>query len=169
MVEKLQLWWQKIIQHPFIATGIIGFIALVFSGYWFHWAWTGFNKTLWDWMQLLIIPVALALVAIWFNRNERKNEQRIASDNQHEIALQSYLDRMSELLMKENLRTSNPNDEVRSVARVRTLTILHQLDGDRKGSVVQFLHESNLIGPTPDKRIVDIKGAFLDKAWFKKP
>src|SRR5260370_15437641 len=55
MGAKLQSWWQKIKHHPFIATGMIGLIALIFSGYWFHWAWTGFNKTLWNWMQLLLI------------------------------------------------------------------------------------------------------------------
>src|SRR5438874_719490 len=107
-----------------IVAACIGVVALIFAGYWFHWVWTGFNKTLWDWMQLLIIPVALALVAVWFNRIERKNEQFIASDNQRETALQGYLDRMSELLLKEDLRLSNPDDEVRNVARVRTLTLL---------------------------------------------
>ncbi len=155
-MEAMRSWWQQIKQHPFIVTGIIGFIALVFSGYWFHWAWTGFNKTLWDWMQLLLIPVALALVAIWFNRNERKNEQEIASDNRQEAALRAYLDRLSELLMKEGLRASKPGDEVRTAARARTLTILRQLDAFRKADVIKFLYESNLISVDADKCIIDL-------------
>ncbi len=166
MGAKLQSWWQKIKHHPFIATGMIGLIALIFSGYWFHWAWTGFNKTLWDWMQLLLIPVALALVAIWFNRNERLNEQQIASENRQEAALQAYLDRLAELLMKEGLRTSKPKDEVRIAARARTLTILRQLDAFRKAEVIKFLYESDLIGVDADNCVIDLAGANLREASF---
>src|SRR3712207_6525243 len=40
--------------------------------------WTGFGtRTLWDWLQLLIIPVVLAVGAYLFNRAERRNELRI--------------------------------------------------------------------------------------------
>jgi uncharacterized protein YjbI with pentapeptide repeats len=166
MGTRLRSWWQKIKRHPFIVSGIIGFIVLIFSGYWFHWSWTGFNKTLWDWMQLLIIPVALALVAIWFNRNERINEQKIASDNRQESALQAYLDRLSELLMKERLRTSKPEDEVRIAARARTLTILRQLDEFRKVDVIKFLYESDLISVDADKCVIDLAGANLREASF---
>lgn len=60
-------------------------------------------------MQLLIIPVALALIAFWFNRVERSSEQAIATDNQQETALQAYLDNMSELLLKDDLRESKPD------------------------------------------------------------
>ena len=66
------------------STVTVGFvvIAFVFAAYNFHWSVTGFsNKTLWDWMQLLIISFALAAFAIWVNRVEKKNDQAIASDN----------------------------------------------------------------------------------------
>ena len=59
VVLRLRARWQRIKRHSFTAVGIIAFIALIFLVYWFHWTWTGFNKTLWDWMQLLIIPLCL--------------------------------------------------------------------------------------------------------------
>jgi hypothetical protein len=38
-------------------------------------AWTGFGgepaKTLWDWLQLLIVPAVLALGALWFNYTQK--------------------------------------------------------------------------------------------------
>ncbi len=68
------------------------------------------------------------------------------TDNQRETALQAYIDKMSELLLKENLRESAEDSEVRQIARVRTITILRRLGADRKGSVLQFLHEAGLIG-----------------------
>ena len=60
-------------------------------------------------------------------------------DNQRETALQTYIDKMSELLLEKHLRTSQPEEEVRKIARVRTLTVLRGLDANRKGSVLQFL------------------------------
>src|SRR5260370_36550438 len=126
---------------------VIALIVGIIGGYIFNWGRAGVSrKTLWDWLQLLIIPLALAIIAILFNRSERKNEQRIASDNQQEAALQEYIKEMSELLLHGKLRESQPGDEVRTIARVRTLTILPRLDKGRKNSVLQFLYESERIG-----------------------
>src|SRR5258706_13159532 len=123
---------------------------------------TGFEtKTLWDWMQLLIIPLFLAGGAFFLNRSERKTEREIAKDRQQEEALQSYLDRMAELLLKEKLRTTR-NKEVRNVARTRTLTMLRGLDATRKGFVLRFLQDANLIAK--GKNIVNLEGADLTGA-----
>lgn len=111
------------------------------------------GKTLWDLLQLLIIPLALAVIAYLFNRSERKNEQSIALDNQQEAMLQGYLDKMSELLLREKIREPvfkrafpfEAQNEAQHVARARTLTILSKLDASRKRSVIQFLDESDLI------------------------
>jgi uncharacterized protein YjbI with pentapeptide repeats len=162
-------------------------IALIIAGYWFD--WTGFNvysviwlpkptkgislpitkleeqqpaKTLWDWLQLLIIPFALAIIAIFFNRAERKNEQRITLDNQQEAALQGYINEMSELLLEKHLRESKEGDEVRTIARVRTLTVLPRLDELRKRSILQFLYESGLIAK--NKRVITLEEADLSGA-----
>src|SRR2546421_3181607 len=133
------------------------------------------GKTLWDWLQLLIIPVVLALAAFLFNsattRSEQKitaqryeNDQEIAADKQKEDLLQTYLDRMSELLLKHDLRaSSDPKGEVRYIARSRTLTVLSRLDANRKKSLLQFLHESDLINATMGS-IVQLEGADLSDA-----
>ena len=99
-------------------TGVLLFLctlctALIFAAYHFDWTGTGFtNKTLWDWLQLLIIPLALAIIALLFNlastRTEQKianqryeQDQKIALDKQREDLLQTYLNRMSELLLEK--------------------------------------------------------------------
>jgi uncharacterized protein YjbI with pentapeptide repeats len=146
-------------------------------------AWTGFGdytgplikdnrgKTLWDWMELLIIPIVLGFGALWFNRSERKNdrkiaeernknEQEIAADRMREAALQTYIDRMTELLLEKDLRKSKPEDEVRDVARTRTLTTLRILDPVRKGLLVRFLTEAELI--RKDSPVVNLSGADLN-------
>jgi len=150
-----------------VGVGLVyGLIQVILIGY--SASWTGFTtKTLWDWMELLIIPLVLAGGVFYLNRSERaverriaedrtkedrrladdraKLEREIATDRQQEAALQAYIDRMAELLLKEELRNSEENEEVCNVARIRTLTVLRGLDPKRKGLVLLFLKEAELI------------------------
>jgi len=54
------------------------------------------------------------------------------------------------------------DEEVRTLARARTLTVLPSLDGFRKRSVVEFLYESGLI--TKEHSVLDLQGADLSGA-----
>jgi hypothetical protein len=141
------------------------------------------QKTIWDWLDLLLIPLVLAAGALWFSRAERRNEQamaearaererQIAAENAQEAALQAYLEQMSTLLLERKLRTSTEADNVRDVARVWTLTVLRRVQGERKGVVLRFLYESGLIeqanavislGGT-DLRGADLRAADLSAA-----
>lgn len=81
-----------------IAAAIVGLALISWAAYlrWgLGWTWadgTGFGpyvntdeklirgKTLWDWMELLIIPLVLALGAFWLERSERSNDRKIAKE-----------------------------------------------------------------------------------------
>lgn len=115
-------------------------------------------KTLWDWLNLLgvlAIPVVVGFGVAWFTirhnhdieiaRAQHENDQHITLDNQRETVLQTYLDKMSELILHENLHNSERGDKVRDIARARTLTALPKLDPNRKRSIILFLYESVLI------------------------
>jgi uncharacterized protein YjbI with pentapeptide repeats len=202
MVVRFRSWRMRIRQRRMVivvTTAIIMVaIVLIIIGYSFD--WTGFNgytqvstvhtlsgpaagtvtrtevyqpgKTLWDWLQLFIIPAVLAVAGYVINltisRSEQKattqrakTERDIAEDNQREAALKEYIDKLSELMLHENLRKSKPGDEVRKIAHVLTLTVLPRLDEGRKRGVLQFLYESGLIGK--DTSIIDLGGADLSK------
>jgi uncharacterized protein YjbI with pentapeptide repeats len=108
------------------------------------------------------VPFALAITALFFQRTNIHTEQQIALDKQREDLLQAYLDRMSDLLLKEKLRSSEVDAEVRNVARVRTITVMAQLDGRRIGHVFAFLREAGLISTTtPKDSVVDLRRANL--------
>lgn len=64
---------------------------------------------------------------------------------------------MSQLLLKEGLRASEEDAEVRKIARSRTLSALASFDAEHKGSVLRFLHEANLIDK--ENPIVRLGGA----------
>jgi len=162
-IPKLLLFIGGGVLIAFICWGI--YLSSV-KGY--GWAdWTGFGeylgplaedqrgKTLWDWMELLVIPVVLAVGAYLFSRSEnnRRNkieEQRIVAERElnterhREAVLQSYFDKMSELLLKNKLRSTNSN-EARQIARALIVTTLEQLDGRRKGILLRFLKDAELI------------------------
>jgi hypothetical protein len=127
------------------------------------------GPTLWEWMKLLIVPAVLAFGGFWLNSQARQSESKIASDRNQEAALQTYLDRMTELLLKEKLRDSKPEDEVRTVARTRTLTVLRGLEEKRKSAVMWFLLESKLVSADPQQKdgsgpIVSLSGADIGGA-----
>jgi hypothetical protein len=60
-----------------IALGAAGGLALaivLWGGYSHHWPWTGINggtATLWDWLHLLMLPLACAVLPIWFRADTR--------------------------------------------------------------------------------------------------
>lgn len=119
-------------------------------------------KTMWDWMNFIIAGL-VTIVAVFltnlFGERQKKTELDIASEKQREDALQSYIDKISELLLHENLLKPKPESEVRNIARVRTLTALPRLDGTRKSTIVKFLYDSGLITTSPP--IIDLHGADL--------
>ena len=44
-----------------------------------RWKWTGLpERTLWDWLSLLIVPVVLALGGYLFTRSENRRTQEVA-------------------------------------------------------------------------------------------
>jgi uncharacterized protein YjbI with pentapeptide repeats len=151
------------------ATVVAAVVVLIRVGQ--HYQWTGFGetvqpkpdtqeirprKTLWDWLQLFIVPLALAAIGLWFAAQQEFRQQQIEdqrAESEREIekqraqdaALQAYLDQMSQLMLEGDLRGSEEGSEVRTLARARTQTVLARLDSRRKGSVVQFLYEASLL------------------------
>jgi hypothetical protein len=121
-------------------------------------------KTLWDWFDLLIVPIVLALGGYLFTRSENQRTQEIARETRQEDTLQAYFDGMSQLLTDKDrpLHRTLLGDNLSTVARARTLTVLSRLDGDRKARIVQFLFESGLIAR--DYRVLSLEGADLREA-----
>src|SRR5947208_2062398 len=74
-------------------------------------AWIGFKKkTLWDLLVVLAIPIAIAVGTALFSAaqsqastvasdKQHQTDLQIANDQQQEAARQTYLDRMSDLLL----------------------------------------------------------------------
>jgi len=182
-----------------VAAGV-AIIVVIALGYRRRWAWTGFiavdgrPRTLWDWLGLLVIPLALAalgfaLSAAQTERDNRRDDTRArldrtladeraaadrarAVDQDREEILRSYLDQMSGLLLDRNLAGARASYEARALAHTLTLSVLPRLDGERKGVVLRFLDEAGLIrGLNPKIRLwgADLRHVALDGASIYRP
>lgn len=133
------------------------------------------GKTFWDLAELLIVPIFLAAGAAYINYSEKEKEKKIANDKieeerriaknyQMDCILKSYQDEMSNLLLDKYhpLRFSEEKDDVRSVAMVKTLTTLSQLDAGRKGKLISSLTDQKLVQSIDGyKPVLDLTGADL--------
>src|SRR5436305_7692273 len=107
MQVNLRSWWQKNKRRFIIAIIVVIalLIAFALAVYFFGWDWTGLTsatgptlkpneqyrppKIFWDVLQLLIVPIILAVGGFWLNqlqktRDERLTEQRTKTE--HEAA-----------------------------------------------------------------------------------
>jgi hypothetical protein len=53
---------------------VAAFAIVLWGGYGRHWSWTGISgksATLWDWLNLLMLPIAVAILPLWFSRHTR--------------------------------------------------------------------------------------------------
>jgi uncharacterized protein YjbI with pentapeptide repeats len=144
--------------------------------------WTGFRgMTVRDWLELLIVPLVLVGIGLLFEMQQAERQQAI-EEQQHALeerraeaerelavqraqdeALQAYFDQMSALLLEKDLRASDEDSEVRTLARARTLTVLGRLDPSRKTAVMEFLVEAELVQRAEGGRepIIRLSGANL--------
>src|SRR5919112_441104 len=96
-------------RRPVLWVTAIGSLAValaifVFLGYYFEWEWTGFPpKKLFDWVQILVIPVAVAAGTFTLNRaakrrddkdqkKQREREEAIQEQHAQDTALEAYLE-----------------------------------------------------------------------------
>ena len=164
-----------------VMTGVVLSVVIIY-------AYFVADKTLWDLLELLIVPAALLIGGYLLNRAQREREREaeqahrdreleVENQRAQDEALQAYLDQMSDMLIpnkdQPSLSAKQPPDSLKTVARARTLTVLPRLDDDRKGRVVQFLYESYLISHMDrdeqgemivKDKVVDLSGANLRDA-----
>jgi hypothetical protein len=129
-----------------------------------RWGFRG--KTVWDWMALLIVPLALVVIGLLFTmlqdarqqqiederaeqaqkiENQRAEAEReLAEQRAQDEALQAYLDQMSQLMLERNLLEAEEGDPVHTLAQARTSTVILRLDAEHNQSVTRFLIDSGL-------------------------
>jgi uncharacterized protein YjbI with pentapeptide repeats len=138
------------------------------------------DKTLWDWLQLLVVPVVIALLAglfttvqiLYQQAAEERLQNRITDQNaeiqrfieeqrSQSASIGAYLDLMTQLLLERDLKGSKENSVVRAIAQAQTTRVLRDADPSSKQTVLLFLYDSGLILKGVRPPIVDLSNADL--------
>jgi len=123
----------------------------------------GYTQTnLWDWLGLLIIPVAITLAGIWLSNVQVRREVTASNEHAQDEALQKYLDQMSDLLVDKQLRECAEDSDIRMLAQAHTLATMLKLDRSRKRHPLKLIAQLKLINR--DKPLLHLKNAGLDTA-----
>jgi uncharacterized protein YjbI with pentapeptide repeats len=162
-----------------VAVVVYGYV----SGRW-EWGGTEFDgASLWDWLELLIVPVMIAVVGFLINAAQRVRDERAQRQREDELwqaqkerdqsleearvtenALSEYFNDMDSLI-REGLSEAPSGTPLVTAAQVGTLRVLARAASYRKGEVVQFLHTARLINK--DDPIFTLKGADLSNITLR--
>jgi Pentapeptide repeats (8 copies) len=159
----------RMINLGLVATLFIVLYTLIIISYWSN--GIGYSgKSLWDWLGLLIIPVAITAGAIWFNNIQARREETIAYERAQDEALQNYLDQMSNLIVDHSLREQPRDSDICKLAQARTVAILLELDKDRKRRPLKLVRELGLVDrgdPVLSLRNADLHHADLSESALR--
>jgi hypothetical protein len=127
------------------------------------------NKAGWDWLVVLGVLLVGAAAGFWFSeqRNaaryqEVENELAKLQREDDGVALRTYFDQMTQLLLNRNLLASEDDGEVQRLARARTLTAIADSDAEDNRSLTRFLADMGLVTGTDSVRL--LRGSYLPDA-----
>jgi hypothetical protein len=102
------------------------------------------------------------IVSIALDDRRTHEARALEAQRAGEAALQNYFEAVGELLIEKPLRRASPGDNLSTVVRAQTLSVLEGLDPDHKRILLQFLYESRLI--QKDRPVVSLVLADLSNA-----
>ncbi len=125
--------------------------------------WTLASIPMWNWIELLLIPVVLVSGFYWMNNRQLEQDKAARTSREEERALETYLSRMS-LLIEKGLRKANADDPIVDLAYAYTRRILRITNGKWKEEAVRFLGEAELISLV---RLHEVELKDLNLQWAK--
>lgn len=163
-------------EHISVIFSILALLLLIFIFVWLarffvsisSLDWSGFRgQKLWNWLDLLIVPVMLALGAFFLNLSADQRQNKLENERKQQETLKSYFSQVKDMLIKDSLQSkieskmaeknpsmnkngvyfNQPQLSFREKATIEALTsiVLRELDEKRKRQAIKFLAKSKLI------------------------
>jgi hypothetical protein len=167
---------------------LVALAAVVVYGMWLDWDW----KAMIGWQTLVkyinptdatgrrdavqvyavivagviaTMTAAVGLLNLGLTRKNLEQQRELEGQRAQGTALQAYYEQIGRLITEHKLRSTEHKD-IRELARGQTLTVLREVDGNGKGSLLTFLYGAGLIGAKDPavKPIVALTEADLQEA-----
>jgi uncharacterized protein YjbI with pentapeptide repeats len=110
------------------------------------------------------ITAAVGLANLRLTRKNLEQQRELEAQRAQGTALQAYYEQIGKLITEFDLRNTQ-REEIRELARGQTLTVLQEVDGNGRGSLLTFLYGAGLIG-TENPAVV-LTGAYLPEAALR--
>ena len=105
----------------------------------------------------------VALLPSRLTRLTRPDEQAMASADEQDAAVQAYVETMSALFLKQEVREATLDEEAQHTALAHTATVLRSFDVAHRATLIRFLSQSGLVllGIGTDLQTLNLSGADL--------
>ena len=137
--------------NPYITAIICGIIGILIAYLLLRISslnWSGFyDKRLWDWLGLLIVPFFLALGAFYIEgQADDRNEETLNQSRERQI-ISTYIEEMNDLVVKNETNSNLPSvpTHKKELAQAMTINLLDEISPIRKSKMITFLSDSFLI------------------------
>lgn len=76
-----------LVRHLLVAAPILAALLVVLvGGYLLHWSWTGYRgeegtRKLWDWLEMSVLPLTLALLPVWLQSRDRHRRRWVVAES----------------------------------------------------------------------------------------
>ena len=130
----------------------------------------GDKITLWMWriISVLLAPLLLFGVTRYFQYISERSNEATARNNREAQSVNSYIDSITDLLINRNKDTVEKT-RIEKLTRSKTSAITREVNGSRKGQVVRFLYDQELIFSSEelDRRQQELNGnsSFSDRFY----
>jgi flagellar basal body-associated protein FliL len=104
-----------------------------------------FCSSILDLLKAFATPITALLITLFVTRELEKQKRKDTEERNRQEALKDYLNRMTTLLIDKNLSQKPFESPEIQVARALTLSVLRELDLERRKHLIDFLYEAELI------------------------
>jgi hypothetical protein len=76
-----------LVTHLLVAAPILtALLVVLVGGYVLHWSWTGYRgqegtRKLWDWLEMSVLPLTLALLPVWVQSRDRHRRRWVVAES----------------------------------------------------------------------------------------
>ncbi|MEX1071158.1 MAG: pentapeptide repeat-containing protein [Anaerolineales bacterium] len=107
-------------------------------------------KTVWDLLDLMLIPIFIALIGILYSQQSTNTHFEVAEQQRRDDVVSKFITDVESIVSPADFDKSTDTPQLKdgeiATIEARLRTIVKNLDGERKSQLIHFLYKCNLLG-----------------------